>query len=214
MKCFTVKSGDQYIIDRPQVISNSYWDGANILVVEEEDEAKHYKSNSGTKNWLVGATKRCKKQLQEYENAVAQNQAKQKLNPRHQQYYLRGSITRRDRMQKIVNWLTSAEVVEIDVEFPNHVKTNKLRWIARWRSDNTNHPSNMKMEQHSHSRFHCKACGLKLKNVPFYTMPDGNNTRVCVPCLYLRMDAIKKAYEGMDEDHRESITNEHLLGAI
>jgi hypothetical protein len=112
---------------------------------------------------------------------------------------------------KIFNWLTNATVVELDVESPNYLSTNKIMW-SKWRvRGGTQGQSEMTIQTVTHSRWYCTSCGLRLKNVPFYNV---GNSRVCIPCLHLRLDNIKTVYERMPEDFRTSITNELIIGSL
>jgi hypothetical protein len=113
--------------------------------------------------------------------------------------------------KEILDWLNNAQVVELDIETPNFPSDLKIRF-SRWRGDD--HSSRMSLKKVSHSKYCCKSCGVILKNIPFYDLPEGNSTKICVACLYLRLDGIKAAFEGMPEEFRTRLTNELILGSM
>jgi hypothetical protein len=213
MKCFTIQSGDEFIADLPRVVTYSHYHGPTLNTVVCDDEAKHYKTVSPARSWLKKTTESMQlnydrnKKTYDYEtgNGKAVNRT-----------YMSASYKRRYEADKVVfDWLKNANVVELDIEEPNYLdKDHKVMW-DKWRQgDGTAGKSNMSLHKDRHSRYTCKACGLRLKNVPYYNIPEGNGSKICVCCLYIRQEAIKCAFEGMPEKFRTSIVNELILGAM
>lgn len=205
MKCYAIQSGGEFIADVPRPISDSYWN-SDIQTVECDDEAKHYKTKGIPTKWLTKYIGKWDADIKRLQQEIVNAKG-----TKNQSYYTNSYQTRLDGLEKNTNWVKDAKVVELDMEKPNFPSPIKVMW-ERWRGDN--HKSNMYLSTNTTSRYTCKACGLKLKNVPYYDIPEGNGSRVCIPCLYIRLDAIKTAYEGMDEDFRTTITNELILGGL
>ncbi len=202
MKCFAVKSGDEFTADIPRPIANRYYDGYHLSTVECDDEAKHYKTATQPKTWL-------RANIQRINNTVITT--KKELANKSNRWYTNSLQRKIDTGKEVLAWLNAATVVELDLERPNYNTDMKLRW-NRWRGDD--HASKMKLCKVGHNRYSCKACGVQLKNIPYYDLVDGNSTKICVACLYLRGDAIKAAFEGMPEDFRTTFINELLLGSM
>jgi len=205
MKCYAIKSGNEYIKDVPRPISNSYYHGAEIEVVDADDEAKHYKNKSAPKAWI----KKNLANMVDYIAIAKKNIAETKSN-QHHSYYVKSYKDALDKCNRIKKWIENAVVVELDLEKPNFPCDLKLRF-NRWYG---NKGSNMKLNKETHSRYCCKSCGVILKNIPYYELPEGNSTKICVACLYLRQEAIKIAFEGLPEDFRTQFTNELILGSM
>ena len=203
MNCFTIKSGKEFIANSPRIIKNSYY-CTKVNTVDYEDEAKHYTTESKAKNWLKNTTKRYASLF-----VVKTSVFKTYKSPN---YIFREAKRHLAATKLVLDWLQDAHVVEIDVEVPNYNKTTIIEWRKDYRDNELSHASKMKL-QYSKPNTYCKSCGVRLKNIPFYLI-DNYAGRICVPCLYLRLDNIKAAYEGMDEDHRQEITNEHILGGL
>ena len=203
MKCYTIKSGKEYVADEAQIISNSYWNGINIKVVDCDDEAKHYKTINTPTAWL-------KRTLPKLEHDLEDCKRKLKLEKQSSNKWNVGIYTTQvNKCMHIIKWLENAKVVELDLEKPNFPSDSKITW-GKWRND---HSSRMKLMKDTTNLYYCKSCSIKLKNIPYYFIDDGRS-RVCIPCLYLRVESIKSAFEGMDKDHRESIINELVLGSL
>jgi len=198
MKCYAIKSGNEFIKDVPRPISNSYYN-IKIEVVECDDEAKHYKNKSAPKQWI-------KKNLA----TMANNIEVDKNNLKEARYYKPSFKDNIYKNSYIHKWIDNAVVVELDMEKPNFPSDLKLRFNRY--SGNTG--SNMRLRKETHSRYSCKSCGVVLKNIPFYELSEGNTTKVCVACLYIRQEAIKSAFEGLPEDFRTEFTNELILGSM
>lgn len=205
MKCFAITSGTEYIMDRYQPIIQTYWNGFVISTVEDVEEAKHYKNKNIPTKWVDKWLPKAKDEHKVYKKKLKEatlGKTKYQIT-RYQENV--------DKAKIVVDWLTNASVIELDLEHPNFPNRDKIRWDEYRHGD---HASVMKLSHSTHSRYTCKACGIKLKNIPYYELPLGNSTKICIPCLHLRVESIKKAYEGMDEDFRESITNELVLGSL
>jgi len=202
MKCYTIQYGNEYVANVPRVIRSSHWYGNEIQTVDCDDEAKHYKTKKIADTWL-GRTI--------YIQESALFQYKEELKNTTHSYSISRVRSLISKQNKLVSWLKNAKVVELDIETPNFNTKNTIRW-SRWRNDNRQ--SNMSLSMQSHGRYECKACGIILKNIPYYELTAGNPTKICIPCLHLRIESIKSAYEGMDEGIRETITNEILLGSL
>lgn len=206
MKCFTIQSGDEYVADVYRPVASVYYKGFEIVTVGGEDEAKHYRNRSQAKSWL-------KRQLENMEHEHKKNKADYDLNsgnrwsgPRIKNKY--------ESAAQVWNWLDSAEVIQLDLEKPNFDRKFKIVW-DKWRlSNGSAGKSKLKIEIDTTSRHTCKSCGIKLKNIPYYNLTDGNPVKVCIPCLYIRQDTIKAAFEGMPEDFRTNIVNELILGSM
>jgi hypothetical protein len=210
MKCFTIKSGDEYVADVYRVITNNYWDGHTLMTVGGEEEAKHYKNKSQPKSWIKNSIERMHEQFEE----AQANYDEAKQNQNTWRGYTDSYKRKMTSCKKLLKWLEDAEVVELDLEKPNLDREHKVIFDA-WRTRNgTAGKGEMKLQTMGQSRYHCKCCGIKLKNIPFYEFLEGNGYKVCIPCLYIRIDAIKSAFEGMPEDFRNSIVNELILGSM
>lgn len=206
MKCFTIKSGNEYVADVSRVITSSYYDGKEINTVDCIDEAKHYRNSSVPKAWLNKTLFNIKDEL-----LKSKKELKEAKSNNSTSYYIKDYQAKIDKAKKILNWLNKANVIKLDIEVPNFASDLKLRW-NRWRKNDRS--SKMQLCKQTHSRYYCKACGVVLKNIPYYELPLGNSTKVCVACLYLRLEAIKTAFEGMPEDFRTSFINELVLGSL
>ena len=207
MKCYAIKSGDEYIADVSRAISESWYKGLQFNTTDDVDSAKHYKAKSAPRNWI---RKNAEKYLQMHEY-----QLKRSTNSSVREWD-QDRAEKLARTSKIIHeWVKDAVVEELDLEEPNFKSDSKVMWNTNYRyHKDSDHQSKMKLETVRHSRFTCKACQVKLKNVPFYVLYDCNNLRICVPCMYIRMDAIKNSFESMDEKQRTTIVNELMLGAL
>jgi len=207
MKCYIIKSGDTYIADVYRAITESWYDGYNFATVDCEDEAKTYEKKATPNAWINTTLKRMRKRFESAKESVKNNKNTTSS------WYSGAHKKRHDSSKEIISWLEDAVVIEIDVESPNFLdKDHKIVW-DKWRiRAGSEGKSNMKLDMVRTSKYTCKSCGLRLKNIPYYQID--NNVRVCVPCLQLRLEAIKSAYEGMPEDFRTSITNELILRSL
>ena len=207
MKCYTIKSDDTYVADVYRAITTSWYDGYAMATVDCEDEAKQYKNKTAPKAWIKSTLARMQRN-----HLCAETSINTKGNG-GSTFYASSHKKRLDSSAKIISWLEDAVIIEIDVESPNFLdKDHKIVW-DRWRMQaGSDGKSNMKLGMTRTSKYVCKSCGLRLKNIPYYEI-DGN-VKVCIPCLQLRIEAIKSAYEGMPEDFRTNITNELILRSM
>jgi|GEM_PF-3079837 len=208
MKCYIIKSGTEYIADVTRPIRVRYYDGVQIQDTEHPDEAKHYKNKSAAVNWLSKTLKSMQAERDEAFTKYKDNQGN------GSRWYTDLYKKRYESMDIILKWLSKATVEPLDIEVPNHMKKNKIKWDD-WRVQcNEQGKAHISLDILGTARYSCKCCGIKLKNIPFYNIYDGNGCRICIPCLYIRMDNIKAAFEGMDEEYRTDITNELILGGM
>lgn len=206
MKCFAIKSGNEYIDDTPTAIKYSYYYGVCLNIVDDVYEAKHYKNKSTPKIWIK---KTLPKLIIEYKNIIKNYQEQLKVNKSG--YFVNNLKNKKDKIKGYINWVNNAKVVELDIEKPNFSSELKLRFNKYY---NENHSSNMKLNKVSNNRYICKSCGVVLKNIPFYEVDISSPIRICVTCLYIRAEAIKEAFESMPKDFRENFVNELLLGSL
>ena len=209
MKCFTIKSGNDYVADVPRIITSSYYLGIKIQTVDDVDSAKHFKSIYPAKAWIKKAEVTITEKIKDYKARIKQCISTNN----HNQWYVTSYRKTLKELKVLVEWIKIAQAIEIDVETPNFPCDLKLRF-NNWRRQNADHASKMTLGKVSHSRYSCKACGVILKNIPFYELTEGNSTKICIACLYLRLDAIKTAFEGMPEDFRTGFINELVLGSL
>lgn len=208
MKCFTVRFENGFIADEIQPLRKGY-DGFTLLIVKEIDEAKHYKNNTIPNKWIKISLERIEDAIKTWNTQKRSS----KSNTYAYQYIQRGLNT----ANEFIRLFKGAVVVEADLEHPNFPAELKPRWRRHYWDTNFSereHKSRMELSCVSHSRFECKSCGVILKHIPFYNLHDGNSTKVCVGCLHIRSEAIKKAFESLPEDFRTSFTNELILGSL
>jgi hypothetical protein len=202
MKCFTVKIGDsRFIKDVPRVIVNS-WNSKGISTVSDTEEAKHYKSKGQANAWLKSAVK----------SAVKTRLKKEKELDKigDSQRWWKDSLKKDVKFYKELKVeLGNAFIVELDIEIPNFYSKDGIKF-----DKNRQWYQGMNLYVDTTSRYHCKSCGVKLKNIPYYMITNSNQTKICVGCLSLREENIKKAFDGMDEDHRNELVSELVLGQI
>lgn len=209
MKCYVIHSQGDYVADGYRTITTKGWHGGLILnTTTDADSAKHYKSKTQPKVWLASTEKAMQKRYDDNKAEYAKQATKG--NPYFTKTFKKNYESARD----ILNWILSASVIEVDVEFPSFDTKYKIMW-DKWRAHRGDAgKSRMKLSIDTRSRHICKSCGLKLKNIPYYELVEGNPTKICIPCLYIRMDAIRSAFEGMPEDFRTNIVNELILGSM
>lgn len=216
MKCFAIKSGEEYIRDGYRAVTSSYYYGTTLQLTEMEDEAKHYKTASPAKSWVK---KNLAKYKEEYEyaqdlyiNENAKYQTQKKSSGWASNWEVDRAKKKRDTAQTLVNWLSNAKVIELDIELPNFPSDNKVVWHSWYRDREKK--SRMSLKICRTSKYHCKACGVMLKNIPYYEFYEANGMKVCIPCLHLRVDEIVSQYDKMDKKQKDTITNEIILGSI
>jgi len=210
MKCYVIKSGNTYIANYPRVLQYSYWRGVDIRTTIHEDEVKHYRSRSQASGWVKKTLDKLTK-----DNQKAREDYEKYYDPRNMYHYRsQNAKNRYESIDKIMRWLENSTVDQIDVEKPSFIKKVAIRWCQYRIHHKTQAQGLMKIDKVTHGRWYCKSCGLQLKNIPFYNLYESTPTRVCIPCLQLRLDNIKSAYESMDEDVRTEITNELMLGSM
>ena len=205
MKCYTVKIGDsRFIANVPRVITSGGWySEGGVKTVTNENDAKHYKGRGQANAWINQNRKRYEGEDGQIEHLKQQI----KENPSHWNVrYWQRTI---DRLEKLLNDLGDARVIELDIEYPNFYDRNAIKFCEHQRKW-----GGMELHTDSTAKRTCKCCGVKMKNIPYFEFKNSNSFRVCVPCLNMRIDAIKQAYEGMDENFREEVTNEIILGNL
>ncbi|MCP3685948.1 MAG: hypothetical protein GY861_25155 [bacterium] len=218
MKCYAIKSGEEFIEDGYKAISTSYYSGASLKITDCDDDAKHYKSATPAKAWV-------RKYLKSYTADVPMLEAvyEEKLKEHNFQkggnrnYYGNGWALNQAKGKyesavKILSWLQKAEVVELELDEPNFPSDLKVTWNAWYAKQDKK--VRMLARKDSKARTYCKSCGVTLKNVPYFEFPEANSMKVCVCCLKLKVDEINSTFERMDVKHREKITNELILGGI
>jgi len=206
--CLAVRVGNEYIDDTPRLILNSYYNGIKLNSTDNMDEAKHWPlaDRKKVEKWLKTTTKRYEKKIEIEKKDLAE--AKQKNNWKVQ------SLQKRvNGLVRVIAWLNKATIVEIEVEQANYDRRFKLVWMKGWDGNDLKHNGKMQYV-HENPKTYCKVCNIKLKKIPHFLMVNGNNYRICVPCLKLRVNAINKAYEDMDDEIKEAIIQEQILGAI
>jgi len=187
---------------------NNY-NGYDITLVDSIEEAKHFKNKTTPKQWIKNSVQSNDDALKTAQESLADQIAGNPKNNANS-YYVNRCQNVCASLKKIQKWLKNATVVSADLEAPNFPSHFKLRW-NRYQHD---HASIMRLESTTHGRYYCKACGVVLKNIPFYELPNGNSTKICVGCLYLRQESIKKAFESMPEDFRTGFINELIIGGL
>lgn len=210
MKCYAIKSDKLYIKDVPRPITTG-WRDTILATTEDIDEAKHYRNHAIPSKWIKNAMGNILNKISNYQKSIKALKTSQigqtnSNNTNYISYQINHNIKRCDEYIDAETFLSKCSVIEIDVATPNFPSKYKISWCHH-----VNYCTGMALKQVTTSRYVCKSCGIKLKNIPYYDLPVGNSTKICVPCLHLRIDSIKKAYEGMDEDFRTKITNEILL---
>jgi hypothetical protein len=199
MKCFTIQSGDEYIGDCSRAITHSYYDGLAFNTVYSVDEAKHYKTKAAPKAWIKRTIKDMTPKRDQYDKNVKNGSG----------YFLRRNKQSLIVANKIVEFVNAATVVELDLDEPNFPdKPYKLRWRSE------DHKSHLSCNTVTHGRYACKACGLILKNIPYYELYTGNANKICIVCLKMRTEAIDAAYQALPEDFREAVETEILVSSI
>tara|TARA_R110002126_G_scaffold128271_1_gene270848 strand:- start:890 stop:1510 length:621 start_codon:yes stop_codon:yes gene_type:complete len=206
MKCFIIKNNEEFISDVTRPIIHEYYDKV-LVVAEDEVDAKHYRKNAIPKNWI---SKTIKALVAENDRSYADiEQIEQSRKIIHSSWKIDNNNKRILANNKIISWLTKAEVVEIETDSPNFNKDFKLRY-GRY---DTQSRSNMKLCKSGNAKSMCRACGVILKNIPYYEFTRQTG-KVCVGCLYIRNDAIKAAFEGMPKDFQDEFISELVLGSM
>jgi len=52
MKCYAIKSGNEYIANVPRPYIDRYWEANKLEITDDADEIKHYKSHKIATNWI------------------------------------------------------------------------------------------------------------------------------------------------------------------
>jgi len=205
MKCFTVKVGDNSYIDNvSRVIPNGYYARNEIIrLTNNENDAKHYKTKGQASGWLKTSIKKCEGRREEYTKNLKKELAG---------YYQTILKEKLDGVNDLIKRLTQdSRVVELDVEIPNFYDKNGLKFNEWYRKYNR---GGMELRCDNTSKYHCKVCGVKLKNIPYYIIPNSNNFRIGVCCLYLRKDNIISAFESMPKSLQNDIIAELTIGSL
>ena len=200
MKCFAIQSGDEYIGDTSRAISHSYYNGLIFNTVCNIEDAKHYKTKAAPKAWVKRTIKGMTISRDQYEYNVQNDSSA---------YYAKRNNKSLIVANEIVKFVEAAEVIELDLDEPNFPNEP---YKLRWRSEN--HKSHLSCNTVSHGRYACKACGLILKNIPYYELYTGNANKICIVCLKMRTEAINAAYESLPENFRDAVETEILVSSI
>lgn len=218
MKCYAIRIGGvviegteipMYIKDVPRPISFHYSSG-DVERTQYEDEAKHYKTGNEAAKWIMKQVIMCREKLEFYEAENAKDKEEHPI--RHHTYKpWAGHIKAR---QSVIDILSNSVVVEVDVEVPSFYKKFSIRYDQYRERQGTAGKGLTQLCFRTDSRYSCKCCGIKLKKIPFYDFYDANNTKICIPCLYIRQEAIKSAFESMDEEFRTELHNELVIRSL
>jgi len=208
MKCFIIKSGEEYIADGTRAISRSYYNGRTLNTTPHMDEAKHYNSPSVAKSWLKKTIHTISDDLESGQNELQESKSH---NPTGRSWTMQRIDDNIKNNEITLKWLQKATVESVEVETPNYSKKYKITW-DKWRKHLENHgKGRMSIEISKVAKYSCISCGIRLKDIPYYNI---DKSRVCIPCLHLRHDAIEAAFLGMDEEFRNDITNELILANL
>mgnify|MGYP003146498728 CR=1 FL=1 len=210
--CYAIQNKEEFIGDNNRPIRCSHWSGRSLLVEHCEENAKHYPKKVTPTNWIKRSIKMLNDDNDAIDVDVEQHNVKisnQAIGNHYGGWLIDAAKKRRKSNIKIRAWLKSAKVVEIDVEQPNYNKDFKLRY----RDSSDTHSSDMKLCTTGNAMRTCRACGVVLKNIPYYEFTRQTG-RVCVGCLFIRQEAIKSAFEGMPQEFQDEFVAELVLGSI
>ena len=206
--CYVIQNKEEFIADNNRPI-RSNWKGRSLKVAHCEENAKHYYKKATPTNWIKRSNKSLNDDNDAIDVEIEQYNNKNTTSSNYDSWRIDASKKRQKQNIKILAWLKSAKVVEIDVEQPNYEKDFKLRY----RDSSNTHSSDMRLCTTGNSQSTSRACSVVLKNIPYYEFTRQTG-KVCVGCLYIRNEAIKSAFEGMPQEFQDEFVGELVLGSM
>lgn len=215
MKVYVIKSCGQYLSDAPKSIHNGDY-GPELSLVESVDEAKNFRTKAQAKTWIKKTTAKMADQFDKCQADIDRDSngiynGSNRIYNGMQTYHARVLNERLCKTRGVHSWLEQSEVVEIESDDPTFLQQIKIVWNV-WRvRQNTQGKSLLVLFKDRVFKSSCTCCGLRLKYIPYYNI---NSTKICIPCLYMRMDTIKAEFEKLPEDFRTKIINEYMIANI
>jgi hypothetical protein len=212
MKCYVINLGEYgYIKDVPKVILRRPW-SCVIKSTKDIDEAKHYKTDKLASSWVSKSLITLQDDLNKYTTKGEE----WSLEKRNQLYHTSYNPFTRviGETTSVISILSNAKVIEVDVAVPSFNNKFKFRYDVHRERQGTAGKGLTQLCIRTDGRYSCKCCGVKLKKIPFYDFYVEKTAKICIPCLYIRQEGIKNAFESMDEEFRTELQNELIIRSL
>jgi len=219
-KCFTIKINNDYINDVTRPIPNfSIWNmlGLKIDVTNDIDSAKHYRTKSYANHWLKKGINKIK------EHIICTTAHIQKDKLLSKEYEAKDGSTNNWIVRRITNYengklilegilkqLESAEVLQYETENPNFAEKNPIRYDENFLKY-CGGSKGININKVSHTRYTCKSCGIKMKNIPYIEVHTGNTIKVCCFCYMKVFSEVENSISNMDKKYKQDIENDKFL---